>query len=77
LPTSLIIYFCQFFFGGGADVSLHHAFLHPLGQLLEHFVSFCPVLYKSLFTENTVASKEKKAQQRKHKYNSNKVHDSR
>jgi len=32
-------------------------------------------IHKSLFTENTVASKEKKAQQRKHKYN--KVHDSR
>jgi len=39
---------------------------------------FLPVtLYKSLFTENTVASKEEKTQQRKHKYNSNKVHDSR
>jgi len=35
------------------------------------------LIYKSLFAENTVASKEKKAQQRKHKYNSNKVHDSR
>jgi len=33
------------------------------------------IIYKSLFAENTVASKEKKAQQRKHKYNSNKVHD--
>jgi len=35
------------------------------------------IIYKSLFTENTVASKEKKTQQRKDKYNSNKVHDSR
>jgi len=22
----------------------HHAFLYPLGQLLEHFVPFCPVI---------------------------------
>jgi len=28
----------------GADVTAHHAFLYPLGQSLEHFTPFCPVL---------------------------------
>jgi len=36
-----VFYFCQFL---GADVSVHHAFLYPLEQLLEHFVPLCPVL---------------------------------
>jgi len=40
-----VFYFCQFL---GVDVSAHHAFVYPLGQLLDHVVPFCPVLVRIL-----------------------------